>query len=156
MRLWRIVRARHAATAFSGEGARRASARWNSLGVPIAYAAEHLSLAALELFVHVAEDEEPSDLVRVEAEFPLSAEEVARQQAAILSTLPDRWRYDLSLTHGIGDRWFAEKSSAVMLVPSVVIEGEWNILLNPEHAEAGKLKVVSSKPFRFDPRMFRR
>ena len=34
---WRLVRQRHAATAFSGEGARIFEGRWNSAGVPVVY-----------------------------------------------------------------------------------------------------------------------
>jgi RES domain-containing protein len=40
-------------------------------------------------------------------------------------------------------------------VPSVLIEGEWNVLLNPAHPDAKKIRVVEKKPFRFDERMFR-
>lgn len=155
MRLWRIVRARHVASAFSGEGALRYSARWNPAGTAIAYASEHLSLAALELFVHAVEDEEPDDLVRIEAEFPIDASEVKRQRDALLRKLPSAWRMDARLTQGIGERFVRDAQSAVLFVPSVVIEEEWNIVVNPRHADFAKLRIVSTKPFRFDPRMFR-
>jgi RES domain-containing protein len=56
----------------------------------------------------------------------------------------------------MGDRWFRGNSAAVMLVPSVVIDVEWNILLNPQHAESSKLKVLQVRPFRYDKRMFKR
>ncbi len=49
---WRIVKAKHASTAFSGEGARLYEGRWNSVGVQMVYCSEHLSLAALEILVH--------------------------------------------------------------------------------------------------------
>jgi len=50
---WRIVKAKHAATAFSGEGAAKTGGRWNSRGVPVVYASSTKSLAALETLVHL-------------------------------------------------------------------------------------------------------
>ena len=49
---WRIVKEKHAASAFSGEGARIFEGRWNSAGVRMVYCSEHISLAALEILVH--------------------------------------------------------------------------------------------------------
>jgi RES domain-containing protein len=154
MRIWRICRERHAARAFSGEGSRLTSGRWNSEGVPVAYASEHLSLAAIELFVHVPKRDEPHDLVAVEAEFPLAAEMLQKQQREIGARLGPDWRFEIYSTRAIGDAWFRERSSAVMLVPSVVIDVEWNVLLNPEHEDFSKLRVAQTRPFRFDARMF--
>jgi len=49
---WRIVKEKHAVSAFSGEGARIFEGRWNSVGVRMVYCSEHISLAALEILVH--------------------------------------------------------------------------------------------------------
>jgi len=108
----------------------------------MAYASQHLSLAAIELFVHVVEEDEPRDLVSVEAEFPITEEMVEKQQHEIASRLHEGWQFDLDATRAMGDRWFRGNSAAVMLVPSVVIDVEWNILLNPQHADFAKLKIL--------------
>jgi RES domain-containing protein len=50
---WRIVKARHAATAFSGKGAADNGGRWNSRGVAVVYASITKSLAVLESLVHL-------------------------------------------------------------------------------------------------------
>ena len=155
MRIWRICRERHATQAFSGEGSRLTSGRWNSEGVPVAYASEHLSLAALELFVHVPKRDEPHDLVAVEAEFPITEEMMQKQQREITSRLDAGWRFDIDGTRMIGDIWFEQNSSAAMLVPSVDIDVEWTILLNPQHADFVKLSILQVRPFRFDERMFK-
>ncbi len=155
MRVWRICRERHAATAFSGEGSRLTSGRWNSEGVPVAYASEHLALAALELFVHVDQENEPRDLVAVEAELVIDPKIIAKQQSEILKRLGSNWRFELDKTRAIGDKWFAAGESLVMLVPSVVIEVEWNVLINPRHPEFATMKIVQKRAFRFDPRMFK-
>ena len=52
--LWRLVKQRHIATAFDGEGARLYGGRWNSRGTPMVYLSASLSLAALELFMHLS------------------------------------------------------------------------------------------------------
>ena len=50
---WRIVKARNAANAFDGEGARVEGGRWNSPGTPVVYTSQSAALAALELLVHL-------------------------------------------------------------------------------------------------------
>ena len=52
-RAWRLVKARHAAGAFDGEGARLHGGRWNSRGARVVYVSSSRSLAALELLVHL-------------------------------------------------------------------------------------------------------
>lgn len=154
MRIWRIIGERYAERAFSGEGARQAGGRWNNSGIPITYASRHLSLAALELFVHVDKRAEPLDLIAVEAEFPLTSAEIGRQKNAIMAELPAGWRFDLELTRRIGDTWSREQHTPIMLVPSVVVDVEWNVLLNPQHPDVRRLKILERRPFRYDPRMF--
>jgi RES domain-containing protein len=156
MRVWRICIERYADTAFSGEGARITSGRWNSEGVPVAYASEHLSLAALELFIHIDGEDEPRDLVAVEAELAIDPKVAEEQKRNILKRLGPNWRYDLNSTRRLGDTWFTAQQSLVMLVPSVVIEVEWNLLINSRHAEFARMKIVQQRSFRFDERMFKR
>ena len=49
--VWRLVTARFADSAFSGEGARLYGGRWNRKGVPIVYTAGSQSLVMLEILV---------------------------------------------------------------------------------------------------------
>ena len=42
----------------------------------------------------------------------------------------------------------------VLKVPSVVVPGDFNYLLNPAHAEFYKVKIKSVEPFNFDERLF--
>ena len=119
------------------------------------YTSTSLALAALEVFVHVRTQDEPSDLVALCAEVPVEATELEERQRKMLETLPKRWRFeDVRLTRRVGDTWMASGTSLALPVPSVVIEGEWNVLLNPAHRDAAKIKVVTMRPFRFDERMF--
>jgi hypothetical protein len=35
----------------------------------------------------------------------------------------------------------------------VIVPEEWNLLLNPQHPEFKRVKLLSQREFRFDPRM---
>jgi len=156
VKVWRLCRKKHLATALSGEGARRGAARWNSKGIPVAYASEHLSLAVCEVFVHVAAPEEANDMMAVTAEFAITESEIERQKRWILDRLPADWRELGNLaTRALGDEWARSGNSLCLFVPSAAIDGEWNILINPEHPGVGGIKIVESKPFQFDVRMFK-
>jgi RES domain-containing protein len=155
MRIWRICRAPYAAEAFSGEGARRFGGRWNSRGVPMVYASSSLSLAAIELFVHLEPGQQPNDLVYLSALLPDG--EPARTIEP--GELPPDWWTDNATTNAItardlGDAWIRSGSSLAIMVPSVPIRAEWNVLVNPLHARMSELRVEPAQPFIFDARMF--
>ncbi len=152
MKLWRICKEKHASAAFSGAGAEKAGGRWNFKGYPLVYASENLSLAALELFVHVPPGLIPADLVAICGELP----DTTSAETIDLDDLPVDWRsypapVKLQL---IGIEWLKCCSSAILKVPSAINPLEFNLLLNPLHPESKKLKVTDSLPFHFDPRMF--
>ena len=153
MRVWRICRARHAATAFSGEGARRVSGRWHPAGVPVVYTSLSLSLAVLETFVHLDPSVMPDDLVWIGATLPGDAEDCERIIERELSS--DWRRLDAPELRQIGAEWVRSQRSLALLVPSAVIEGEWNALLNPGHPQAAQIQLEMPRPFQFDARMFR-
>jgi RES domain-containing protein len=150
MRIWRICREPYAA--FSGEGARRFGGRWNSRGVPMVYASTSLALAAIELFVHLEPGQAPDDLISLSAILPEG--EPARTLHAV--ELPPAWWTDAAATttRDLGDAWIRDRSSLALLVPSVPIRAEWNVLINPLHPRIGELQIDPPQPFLFDARMF--
>jgi RES domain-containing protein len=152
MRFWRICRRRYTAEAASGEGARLYGGRWNSRGVRVVYASSCLALAAIETFVNLEPNLQPSDLVSIAGEIP-EALEIGRVD---LQTLPARWyeTRDESLRR-FGDEWLRAGRTVALLVPSAAIRGEWNVLLNPAHAEFAEVRFREPQPFEFDVRMFR-
>jgi RES domain-containing protein len=152
MRIWRLCRAPYAAEAFSGEGARRFGGRWNSRGVPIVYASTSLALAAIELFVHLEPGQAPDDLVSISALLP-EGEPARSFQTA---DLPAAWWTDgaAGAIRELGDAWIAGRSSLALLVPSVPIRAEWNVLVNPLHPRIAELRIEPPQPFVFDARMF--
>src|ERR1700733_11339265 len=149
MRLWRICRAIHAGSAFSGEGARLFGGRWNSQCVRMVYTSPSLALAAIETFVPLEPNLRPDDLVSIEAQLPddLSVERLD------LATLPRKWYESSNESLRIfGDRWIRAASTIGLRVPSGAIQGEWNVLLNPRHSDFRKLKIQKPKRFEFDLR----
>jgi len=152
VRFWRICRQRYAAAAATGEGARLYGGRWNSRGVPVVYASTSLALAAVETFVNLEPNLTPPDLVSIEGEIP---DELGISRLD-LKTLPAHWQKtrDEALRR-FGDNWIRRGQTVALLVPSAAIRGEWNILLNPAHAEFPRIKIQRPVPFEFDTRMFR-
>jgi len=71
------------------------------------------------------------------------------------SELPRNWRADPppDRLRDIGDAWVAAGRSAVLRTPSTVVPAEHNFLLNPKHAEFGRLEIGKPSPFRFDRRL---
>lgn len=152
MNLWRICRAQHESTAFSGIGAEKSGGRWNFKGYPVVYSSENLSLAALELFVHVSPGIIPADLVWIRATLPDSIP----SQRIEINDLPQNWQDypappELQM---IGTDWLIANRTLILEVPSVVNPQERNFLINPSHPDIRKLVVSESRPFQFDPRMF--
>ena len=151
--LWRISKRKYVDTAFSGEGARRVGGRWNSRGQGMVYTSGTLSLAALEVFVHMEVEDVATMLawirVGVSTEVKIEYLEVAQLH-------PD-WRNipAPAMLATMGDNWFRSGSTAILAVPSVVIPIELNYLINPSHADFVKLTVESSQSFELDPRLWK-
>ena len=147
---WRIFKKKHRRLAFSGEGARRFGGRCNSKGVAVVYTSESPALAALEMLVHLQSQE----ILRAYLLASISFDE-ARMEEVSLRRLPRNWRRDPApaALQAIGDTWIARGSSAVLHVPSVIIDGQWNYLLNPNHADFGKCRFGKPTTFRFDRRL---
>jgi RES domain-containing protein len=151
VRVWRICSRRH--HRFDGEGARLYGGRWNHAGTSVVYTSSSLSLAALELFVHVDVDIAPRELVAIAADVPDSM----AVETVKVESLPKNWRrYPApEALKDIGTAWAAKRSTAILAVPSAVIPEERNYLLNPAHREFKRIRISKPIPFRFDPRMWK-
>jgi RES domain-containing protein len=115
--------------------------RWNSPGQRVVYLSEHPALAVLEIRAHLdmPYDELVHDHVLMRVALPDSLEEVAQ--------MPRDPR-----AHG--DAWLREGRSAVLSVPSAIVQEGRNLLLNPAHPRAAEARLVSCTPFRFDRRLW--
>ena len=115
------------------------------------YTATSRALAALEFFVNLEPNDAPDDLLIAGALVP--DEFVEMLDSAML---PRTWRkLNNETCRDLGSNWAASGRSLALKVPSAVVEGEWNVLLNPRHDEFARVEIAKPAPFHFDERMFR-
>jgi RES domain-containing protein len=124
-------------------------ARWNSPGRRVIYAAETYAGALLEILVH-ASGSVPQSQGYVEIEIPsgLSIEEVAPD------SLPQWDSPSFEASQAFGDRWYDERRTVVLLVPSVVTQVERNVLINQEHSDFPLVRASQAVPVRWDARLW--
>lgn len=150
MRVFRLATAQFARSrreAFSGQGGLQASARWHSVGRPVIYTAESLSLAALEILVHL---KQTNDL----RPFNAFAAEIPERFILKPASYPAHWQTRLEVSRAFGDAWLDAKTSPALLVPTIITPGEWNILLNPAHRRFSlKWVMTGPDPYAFDSRL---
>lgn len=144
MRAWRISKARYAATAFDGEGARLNGGRWSSVGTRVAYASESVALATLEVLVGLQDTAVLPSYSLIAIEFPEDIVETLDPTA-----LPAAWNHHPPSpdTQRVGDLWVTEARSVVLKVPSAVVEAEHNYLINPQHPAFARVLIHAPKAF---------
>lgn len=144
---------RYAASALDGLGAELYGGRWNPKGQALIYTSDSVSLAALELLVHLHRSEILNAYCLVTLDVPDADLLVLDERE-----LPSDWRGDPvpASTVAIGRAWLKGASSLALAVPSVLIPQQRNVLLNPVHsAFADVAKTATLAPFDFDPRLHR-
>ena len=134
----------------SGTGAKNFGARWNSKGLPMLYVTEHISLAVLEMLVHVDFKEVQIPMSILDIRLP----ETVEIKEIKLSKLKSNWITDLSYTRFIGDEFIRNHKDLVLKVPSAVVQEENNFLINPLHADFKKIKITQSRILNTDRRLF--
>ena len=151
IRAWRVIKERYAEEAFTGEGSRLYGSRWNRPGTRLVHASQSLSLATLEILVHLQESGPLAAYVTFQVEFP--EESVTELDASVL---PAHWRNSPAPreTRSLGDAWIRGRASAVLRVPSAILPTECNYLLNPAHEDFASLKVHAPQRLDVDSRVF--
>jgi len=151
MKVFRLSRKKYAAE-LSGKGAAKSGNRWNSKGTEIIYTAESRALAMAEVMVHLSLTMLPADYMMLEIEIPdgMLVKEIAR------ADLEEGWNNHPPSIHTqrIGDQFIREKGYNILRVPSAVVPGDFNYLINPHHTESKEIKIINSRPFPFDERLF--
>lgn len=153
MRVWRLSRRAFASSgdeAYSGEGASRRGARWNSRFRKMAYASESQALALLEYLVHIDLALAPKDLTFFSADIPDSA-------IVDLDPLLPGWDAE---PHGnastdAGDAFLEAKLALAVRVPSVILPAGRNVLINPLHADFPTIVFGDPSDYAIDPRLTR-
>lgn len=152
MEAYRLTRAKFAAD-LSGIGAAMKGARWNSIGIEMIYTASNRSLAMAEVAVHLSLATLPDDYMMMTIELP---DDISLTKLSV-TDLPIDWNKfpHPSTTQSIGDQFISENLYCVLQIPSSVTEGDYNLLLNPHHPDFKRIKIIDTKKFVFDQRLFR-
>ena len=140
MRVWRIAAdaPTYAADDLTGTGAKLSGGRWNRKGTPMVYAAASRALACLETLVHLNAGDLPLNRYLVELLIPeklfASAVHFKPQAHVGWDAIPEGL-----VSLDAGQAWVRQGRSAVMVVPSVLVPEEFNVLINPAHPDAGSI-----------------
>lgn len=152
MRLFRIAKTRYISD-LSGGGARANGGRWNRVGVGLLYTSPSRALATVEYLVHVPLGRTPKNL---------SIATIAVPDDALAETITEEmlpsnwWRHPAPVElEEIGTRWVEERRSLLMRVPSAVVEGDYNVLINPAHSDMKEVKIAAVEPYLLDERLVR-
>lgn len=156
--VWRIATDAkdYEADDMSGTGARITGGRWNDKGIAMVYAATNRALACLETIVHLNAGGLPLNRYLVEIEVPDDLWTAAQVETP--ASLPVGWDAEPCgrVSIGFGTAWANAKGSALLLVPSVIVPEEHNILINPAHADAARLVARKVRKWLYDPRLGRK
>lgn len=148
MQVYRLARRKYARH-LDGQGAALFGGRWNSIGQPVVYTAQHRSLAVLEYRVN--NPLPVQDLLMITIEVPTDS-----QDQIALDELPEDWsRYAFENPCArLGDQWLAERKTLLLSVPSAVVTMENNVLINPLHPLMVQVNIIDVSPFMVDERMY--
>jgi RES domain-containing protein len=152
---WRIATDAPGYTAddLTGTGAKLSGGRWNRPGNAMLYCASNVSLAVLETFVHLKAGGLPLNRYLVELTIP----DPVWKRATTLTPPAVGWDAiptgKTSLDEG--DRWLKANLSAVLIVPSVIVSEEANVLINPLHPDTRQITARKVRKWVYDPRLMR-
>ena len=138
----------------SGKGAELTGGRWNSKGVAMIYCSASRALCVTEIAVRVPLGILPTDYKLITLEIPdnIPVTELKNDQ------LPADWKSipHSASTQEMGDRFIVANKYLILKVPSVVVQGDFNYLINPGHKEMRKVRIVNTETFSFDDRIYRK
>lgn len=137
----------------TGRGAELAGGRWNYKGTPLLYTSSSRALCMAEVAVHTPLGKTPLNYFILEIEIPKGSMKVLKEK-----DMPQLWRSfpHFPTTRNIGNDFAEANKKLVLKVPSAVVQGDFNYLINPKHKLMSKVKIVKAEPFTFDKRLFDR
>ena len=128
-------------------------ARWSKKGSYVIYTASTRALACLENVVHRAgEGLQQSFKVMV-----INVPEDILVEEILLENLEEGWNKSDDSTYeicqAIGEDWLERAESAVLKVPSSIIQKESNYLFNISHPAFKRIEIIDLEDFEFDLRI---
>lgn len=148
MIVYRITKSKHASD-ISGTGAALFPGRWNQKGTPVIYTGQSIEIALLENIVHAPPMIIP-DLAILTIEIP--DDSILELK---ISDLPSNWsNYPApTILSQIGQEWVNLGKEISLKIPSCIIHTSHNYILNCQHTDFSRVKVIDHSKFYFDPRL---
>ncbi len=154
--LWRIAAETrlYKADDLSGAGAAKQPGRWNEEGDAVVYASTTRALAVLETAAHIDDAGLPLNRFLVRIDVPKAA--WATRQSLDPAAIDPAWRAIPAgrASSRLGHDWYTARKSALLLIPSVIVEEESNVLINPKHAGLTHMTATIVRLFEYN-RLFR-
>ena len=150
LKAYRIGAASNRYPIFDGSGSVLFPGRWNSSRTRVIYCSEHYSTALLEKLVHFNTGKIPTNQHWIEITIPVGTE----YEIVTNYSLPGWNEPSQSVSQAFGEAWLLEKRSAILIVPSVVVPVENNILVNEFHPQFSTLTTSINQPVIWDRRLF--
>lgn len=128
-------------------------ARWSKKGSDVIYTASTRALACLENVVHRAGEglQQLFKVMVIDVPDDISIEEIH------LDNLQEGWNKSDDSTYEIcqviGENWLERAESAILKVPSSIIQKESNYLFNINHPDFKRIKIIDLEDFEFDVRI---
>jgi RES domain-containing protein len=57
------------------------------------------------------------------------------------------------VSRALGSKWLSAERTPLLVVPSVIVNEEDNVIINPAHAHAKRIKAVKVRRFVYDHRV---
>jgi len=153
MIVFRLTKQKYASD-MSGKGAEKVGGRWNSRGIAVTYTSDSRALCMAEVAVHTPLGILPEDYYLVSIRIPDELKITSIEE----KELPHNWRnipYSRS-TKLLVDQIILKNKAAIIKVPSAVVDGDYNYLINPMHKDSNKIEIIKSEKYTFDNRLFKR
>lgn len=133
----------------SGTGSKQYGGRWNDKGIAMVYFAQSRAMAVMEVLVHLRPEE-------IDRDFVLAVFEILDDSVLTIdiNDLPKNWKEEseVEALKEIGNKFIKDNKFLLMKVPSVIIEEDYNLVFNPNHHQADKIRLVEKRFFKFDVR----
>jgi len=153
--LWRIAKDtdKYSADDLTGNGAKTTRGRWNSVGHAVLYASDSIALSTLETLVRLGPKTSIRNNFLVCITVPGNVWKMRDTRNA--DSLPVTWVAEPpgNASTDIGDAWLTKGAAPLLLVPSVIVPEEYNVLINPAHPAAGGIRAKIVRQFIYDPRL---
>ena len=152
MKIFRLAKKKYADD-LSGIGAELTSGRWNNKGTRIIYTSDSRALCTAEIAVHMPVGLIPKDYYLITLEIPDNIS-IKQIDSKLLAKNWMNFPYS-NITQDIGKNFISKGDFLIIKVPSAVVQGDYNYLINPNHREFGKVRLICKERFNFDERLFK-